>query len=66
MVTAGDYNYHGEPWLMHRTVESICWTPETNKALYVNYISIIKKKACAVTVDSSGIFMFVEVLNMGS
>ena len=37
MVTDGDYTYHDEHWVMCRIVEWICYTPETNIRLYINY-----------------------------
>ena len=42
-MTDGDSTYHGERWIMYRTVESICYTPETNITFNVNYTSILKK-----------------------
>ena len=35
-----DYTYHSEHQVMHRNVELVCCTPETNITLHVNYTSI--------------------------
>lgn len=40
MVTDGDYTYHGEHYRMHRLVESVRRTPETNIILHINFTSI--------------------------
>lgn len=42
MVTDGDYTYGDEHRVMHRIVESLCCTSETNTTLYIYYTSIIK------------------------
>ena len=42
-MTDGDY-HHGEQGLMHRIVESMRCTLETNLTLYVNYTSITNKQ----------------------
>ena len=34
--------YCDEDWVMYRTVESLCCTPETNITLYVNYTRSLK------------------------
>ena len=42
MVTDGDYTHYSDQWVMHRIVESLRCTRETNRTLYVNYNSIKK------------------------
>ena len=42
-MTDGDYTYRGKQWVMYRTAESICCSPETNITLYVNYTSVKKE-----------------------
>lgn len=47
MVTDGNQTYHGDHFVMYINIESLLYTPETRKILYVNYTSIknsIKKK----------------------
>lgn len=33
-------NYRGDHFVMYLNVESLCYIPETNMTLYVNYTSI--------------------------
>ena len=42
MVTEGYLIYGDDQFVMYINVESLCFTPETNIILYVNYISIKK------------------------
>ena len=37
------YTCHDEHWVMHRIIESLYCTPETNITLYANYPEILKK-----------------------
>ena len=48
----GDYTYHGEHWVMYRTVESICCTDEINIALCINYTSIKKEENLKIKKNS--------------
>lgn len=42
-MTDGDCTCRGEPSVMDRIIESLCWTPESGKTLSIDYISIFKK-----------------------
>ena len=37
MVTDGNYTFHGEHFVMFRTIESVWYIPETKKTFYVIY-----------------------------
>lgn len=43
MVTGGNYAYHGEHFIMYKTVESLCCTPAAN-IMCVNCTTIKIKK----------------------
>lgn len=45
MVTADDYTYCDEHWVLNRIAESLRFTPETNITYYVNYTSIKLKQS---------------------
>ena len=36
--------YHGNQFIPYTNIESVCYMPETNKLLHVNYSSILKKE----------------------
>ena len=40
MVMDVKETYHGGYFMIHTNIESLCWIPETNTMLYVNYISV--------------------------
>ena len=44
-VEIKECTYHDEHWVIHRSIELLCFTPEINTRLYVNYIVIKIKKA---------------------
>ena len=43
MGTDGYQTYCGDHFTIYANIKSLCSTPETNKIVYVNYISIKKK-----------------------
>lgn len=40
MVTDGYQNYQSEHFAMHLNVQSLCYKPECNITLYINYTSV--------------------------
>ena len=44
MVTAGNENYHGDHFAVYTNIKLLCYTPEINIMLYVNYTSVFKKR----------------------
>ena len=43
MVTDGYQNYLSEHFAMYLNVQSLCYKPETNITLYINYTSVKSK-----------------------
>ena len=43
-----NYTYCGEHFTIHISIKSLCCTPETNRMLYVNFISINKVMVLAL------------------
>ena len=67
--------YFGDHFIIHKTIESLCYTLETNIILYVNYNSIKKRKhiskdeeSCSWDGDWQGetdwLGMYVELINL--
>ena len=55
--------YYGDHFIMHKNIESLCCTPETNIILYVNYNSIRKLGSSQIftTLTKLGIYVCVNM-----
>ena len=39
MVTGNNWNYHGDHFVMYKTIDSPCCVPKTNTVMQINYTS---------------------------